>query len=87
MKRQMVNVERLRFPSGIAAAETLRTDLERQVRETRDDLARVRDEARQRARRQLLGQIHGHISPLNKKVGILSVIRIESQANAHTDFN
>ena len=36
-----------------AAAETLRTDLERQVRETRDDLARVRDDARQRARRQL----------------------------------
>ncbi|MBM4410600.1 MAG: endonuclease MutS2 [Chloroflexi bacterium] len=36
-----------------AAAEVLRTDLERQVRETRDDLSRVRDEARQRARRQL----------------------------------
>ncbi len=36
-----------------AAAETLRIDLERQVRETRDDLARLRDDARTRARRQL----------------------------------
>ena len=36
-----------------ATAETLRIDLERQVRETRDDLARLRDDARTRARRQL----------------------------------
>ncbi|RLT41734.1 MAG: endonuclease MutS2 [Chloroflexi bacterium] len=42
-----------RAASDAAIAETLRTDLERQIRETRDDLTHVREEARQRARRQL----------------------------------
>ena len=32
MKRQMINIEQLRFPSGIAAAETLRRSTRRVAR-------------------------------------------------------
>ena len=35
MKRQMINIEQLRFPSGIAAAETLRVLHSRGDRATR----------------------------------------------------